>query len=630
MDDDPDRTKRQGEIPTVRWVDEPHPLRRETIEPGQIFAGHYRIFDIKAGGMGRVYLAEDLDAQRRGIDLKVAIKSVADQAELQRLSPRYGTDEQYAHLLMRFRREAMLWVRLRKHDNIILAMMVIDVGAKPYLVMEYANGGDLRTWIEQQRIGIAHAVNFARQFCRGMQYAVSAAGIVHRDIKPANVLISGNGLLKIADFGLAKAFDPEILEWPWRHEISSPDGQASRLGGGTLRYMPPEQFMSLRFADTRSDVFSFGTMFFEMLTNERLFARRNAYERALREERLPLADELNPAIPVRLSEIVDRCLRYEPDERYASFDALADDLTLFDVELPGRIDIVPDEHQMPFTQSIAILGETYSLISLGEFEAAAIRAQDGIDIDPDNAEHWINKGKAVAELKDIEEAQRLFRRATALQPENAIAWANRAWMTLISGNADGALGEATHATRLDPGFCDAWMCRGMCEKEVGRLDDAVESLRWSSELDSGNWKTHANLGFVLTDMGRLEDGLAALKRAAAINPRDPLLLAAIGRASMGGVMVNRLAGPSNFWRCPNCRAILRKNETTSTMARNIVGTVTCGGCRRSYGADDVYGGRYDLPEVELRCPTCSIQLRGPEVELLGEPCPSCNRPLPRA
>lgn len=94
-------------------------------------------------------------------------------------------------------------------------------------------------------------------------------------------------------------------------------------------------------------------------------------------------------------------------------------------------------------------------------------------------------------------------------------------------------------------------------------------------------------------------------------------------------MVRHLSGPSNFWRCPNCRAILQKREQFQfSPGATVTGMVTCGGCNRTYSHSDVYGGRYDMPEVELHCPSCSTHLRGPKDDLLGKPCPACNRTLP--
>jgi hypothetical protein len=94
-------------------------------------------------------------------------------------------------------------------------------------------------------------------------------------------------------------------------------------------------------------------------------------------------------------------------------------------------------------------------------------------------------------------------------------------------------------------------------------------------------------------------------------------------------MVKHLSGPSNFWRCPNCSAILQKRGSLGfSTGATVTGMVTCGGCQRTYSYEAVYAGRYDMPEVELNCPSCATHLRGPKEELLGYPCPACNRMLP--
>ena len=500
----------------------PTVAKRERIEPGTVLAGQYRIFGVKAGGMGCVYLAEDLAAKAKGIALKVAIKTVANFDEWQTARQSRGSsaeEARYTSLLVRFRREAMNWVRLGKHANIILAMMVIDVGQKPYLVMEYAEGGDLATWIKERRLSLPLAVNFAIQFCEGMKHAVRVAGMVHRDIKPANVLVQGRGTVKIADFGLAKAYGFSGLDFGG--PSSSDDRSLSVAGAGTLPYMAPEQFESLTRADTRSDIFSFGAMFYEMLTCRRLFEVRNAYEMSLSGEIPPPAHAANPLVPPSLSAIIARSVAYDPQDRYPSFDMLAADLTRIDESLPGRVPIPRDPTEMPaafHTPSIQILGETYSLISLGLYDDAARRAEEGIRADPDNAEHWINKGKALGELGDFAGAGLCFVRATELSPGDVHAWANLGWARCETGDPIGGLDAARRAISLDDEFGDAWMCYGCCKRAQSKYAEAVDALRRSTEFEPHNWKAHANLGVCLADMGQRTEALDALRRAIAINP----------------------------------------------------------------------------------------------------------------
>jgi len=97
------------------------------------------------------------------------------------------------------------------------------------------------------------------------------------------------------------------------------------------------------------------------------------------------------------------------------------------------------------------------------------------------------------------------------------------------------------------------------------------------------------------------------------------------------VKIERIQGPSRFWRCPSCGATLQKKENLMVEYpdADVGGSVTCGGCRESFDYLDVYTGKYDLPEIRFACPHCSKTLRGPADELLGKPCPACDKPIPK-
>ena len=297
--------------------------------------------------------------------------------------------------------------------------------------------------------------------------------------------------------------------------------------------MAPEQFRSLRLADTRSDIFSFGAMLYEMLTGVQLFASMNAAEMARLAAPVPDADEINPAVPRDLSAIVTRCLAYDPACRYQFFSDLFDALSRINEALPGGLPIPTDAQHAAraavLTPSLEVLGETYSLISLGRYEDAAACAQRGIDIDPTNHEHWVNRGKALGELKNFPAAQQCCVRATEMRPRDAQVWANLAWVTLVMGEATTALSQAKYATRLDNQFCDGWLARGCCERTLGQMERALRSLTRATELEPYNWKAHANLGFCLADVDRNTEAVTVLRRAAQINPKDAMVWSNIAR-----------------------------------------------------------------------------------------------------
>jgi serine/threonine protein kinase len=559
--------------------------QRQPIRPGQVLAGKYRIFDIKMGGMGTVYLADDLEARRRGVELKVALKTVVEYDEWKAWRESIGcesTECVYRESVNRFRREAAAWVRLGRHPNIVLAAIVIDIGEKPYLVMEYANSGDLRTWISHKRLSIPLAVNFTIQFCQGMQYAVNTAGMVHRDIKPANILIHNERLIKISDFGLAKCFFETVADATPAGRPSGPDVCLSSMGAGSRAYMAPEQFESLGKADTRSDIFSFGATLYEMLTSRPLFGMKTAYEMALFTEEVSPPQAANPEIPEQLGEIVLRCVAYVPEQRYQSFDALAADLSRVADELPDCVSPLPTDDQSDgFTPSVHALAESYSLMTLGNYARAATRAQDGIDGDPNNWENWTNRGKALAYLGDLNEALKCSHRATELNPMSAIPVAHLAWCKFELGDLHGAYDAAVKATKLDHSHSDGWLVRGRAEEKLGHVNEAIDSYKRSIDVEPHNWKAHASLGYCLLEHDRCSEAVDAFRKAVKLNPQDASLWKQLATANgkLGRLLDARAAidysiqleqGDSDSWAVRGL--ILWQSKATASEVRHCLET----------------------------------------------------------
>lgn len=488
--------------------------------PGALLAGRFRISAVKAGGMGRVYLAEDLDALQHGLQLQVAIKAVApyDHWRTARQGAGQAADEQaYAQLLARFRREAEAWVRLGKHDNIIWAAYVFDVGEQPYLLMEYADGGDLSQRIAAGAVPPSQAVNWALQFCHGMIHAVRTAGLVHRDIKPSNVLLGRGGVLKIADFGLAKAYDFLDTAAPDGPEKSA-EPLLSRFGGGTLPYMPPEQFFSLANADTRSDIFAFGAMLFELLTGHRLFPARAAYDQLrLREGPLPAAHTVNPAVPPALSAIVTRCVAFRRADRYQSFVEVRDALEEAAAADPQRLPIPRDT--VTLDAEAHAHGITASLINLGQFEKASTLAAQALNRFPHSPELWLNRGVALGHLGRFAESRDCFQRCVALRPGDAQGWAGLSESLLESGDTATAFAAAQRAVDLDADRYDGWFALGRCLDAMNSLPAAEQAYAEAVRLAPHQWKAQYLLGRCRLRQGRQRESLAALEQAVTLDPQ---------------------------------------------------------------------------------------------------------------
>jgi eukaryotic-like serine/threonine-protein kinase len=261
---------------------------------------HYRIVSkIGAGGMGEVYRARDTRLER-----EVAIKM---------LPPKYATD---ADRLKRFEQEARATSGLN-HPNIFT---VYDIGThegSPYIVAELLSGEELRGQLNGAGLPQRKAIDYAQQIAHGLA-AAHEKGITHRDLKPENLFVTTDGRVKILDFGLAKLR-------PQRNEVVSSEiateKQITDPGTvmGTVGYMSPEQVRGQN-VDHRSDIFSFGSILYEMLTGQRPFQRETMAETmtAILKEEPAEISEPNQKINPALERIVRHCLEKKPERRFQS------------------------------------------------------------------------------------------------------------------------------------------------------------------------------------------------------------------------------------------------------------------------------------------------------------------------
>src|SRR5678809_867612 len=269
--------------------------------------GHYKILSmIGKGGMGEVYLATDMR-----LDRSVAIK----------VSSREFND--------RFEREAKA-ISTLNHPNICT---LHDVGPN-YLVMEYIEGETLSKLIERGPLPLDKALQYAVQIVDALA-AAHAKGVIHRDLKPGNIIITRNGA-KVLDFGLAKV-SVENISPESAANIQTVTEPITRAGAilGTLYYMPPEQVEG-KDTDERSDIFSFGVVFYEMITGQRPFngdTQAAVLAALLKDQPAPM-NQRQPAVPRALERVVRKCLEKKPDDRWHSARDLKPTLELIDLDAP--------------------------------------------------------------------------------------------------------------------------------------------------------------------------------------------------------------------------------------------------------------------------------------------------------
>ncbi len=261
---------------------------------------HYRILEmIGVGGMGGVYLADDLLLNR-----KVALKFLLDVFT--------GDSERTA----RFEREAKLLASLN-HPNIAAIYGLEKAEGKHFLVLELVEGETLADQIKEGSISAEESLKLALQVAEALE-AAHEKGVIHRDLKPANIKVTTDGKVKVLDFGLAKAFTGDQAEVNLSNSPTLSD-MATQQGVilGTAAYMSPEQARG-KTVDKKADIWAFGVVLFEMLTGRATFEGRSVSDvlaSVLKSE--PEWNRLPPNLHPRIRLLLERCLEKEAKNRYS-------------------------------------------------------------------------------------------------------------------------------------------------------------------------------------------------------------------------------------------------------------------------------------------------------------------------
>ena len=275
----------------------------------QVIAGRYELKEtVGTGGMSTVYCAFDTLLERN-----VALKILHEQ---------YGGDAEYVE---RFRREARAVAQL-SHPNIVTVIDRGEEDGKQFIVFELIDGENLKELVERGGpLPVRRVLELGLEVGRALAFA-HAQGLIHRDVKPQNVLLNGDGLAKVTDFGIVRSLDAV--------------GQ-TETGTvlGTSHYIAPEQARGER-VDAQTDVYSFGVVLHELLTGEVPYTGDNFLSVAMKHVNDPVPSVLDtrPDAPIRLASLIERCLAKQPADRPASMDEVVAELEAVRAELDARAD----------------------------------------------------------------------------------------------------------------------------------------------------------------------------------------------------------------------------------------------------------------------------------------------------
>ncbi len=285
--------------------------KQGVLQPGDVLGGRFEILELLGeGGMGTVYKAID-----REVDHIVALKLIRPEMAV------------HPAILARFKQE-LLTARQVTHRNVIRIHDLSEVDGVKFITMEFVEGCDLRQLLmDRGKLPPEEAVEIIRQVCLALD-AAHSAGVIHRDLKPQNIMKHKQGRILVMDFGLARSLESDGMT------------QTGALMG-TVEYMSPEQALG-KHLDGRSDLFTVGLIFYELLTCKTPFKADTAMASLLKrnQERALPAAELDASIPKPLSDIVSKCLERDLNLRYQSAQEILADLDAWQGKRPISASVV--------------------------------------------------------------------------------------------------------------------------------------------------------------------------------------------------------------------------------------------------------------------------------------------------
>lgn len=257
------------------------------------------------GGMGEVYLASQVSLDRQ-VALKILSKEMAKKPGF----------------VERFVREARAMARI-DHPNAVKVYAADSDKGLHYVGIEYIDGQSMQDWIDQLgTLNVGDALNVTLACADALQHA-HELNLIHRDIKPDNILVTKKGVVKVADFGLAKALDDEDMSMT-----------QSGTGLGTPLYMPPEQARDAKNVDHRTDIYALGCTLYYFLTGKLPFTGDSVLKLIVAKEKgqYPAARSLNSKVPEKLSLMIDKMIQKDPKHRYSSCAEIINDLDQLGLE----------------------------------------------------------------------------------------------------------------------------------------------------------------------------------------------------------------------------------------------------------------------------------------------------------
>lgn len=514
----------------------------KNIKIGDLIGPNFKVINICGGegksGMGVVYIC--ILNETGGI---CALKTLQDHY--------INSDE----MNEAFFQEALIWIELEKHPNIVNAYSFDIIEDRPFILMEPILPDDNKRTNLQHHINTEFSpsvklyemlisdsdeenegiikikkernskiLDFAIQLCHGMEHLEKRKIRSHRDLKPDNIMITNDGILKITDFGFAitenELKNKSIIESSKDDEnvLDFSEDKIKRYYTGTYEYMAPENFEGL--FNSKSDIYSIGVILYQMINGGIPPFDADSYDgwRMAHQN-----DEVKPIDSI-IFRIIEKCLKKNPDDRYDNFVELRADLERSyqketgnpPTKLPPIEELTAEEH----------VNKAYSLSKLGFHEKSISELEVALTLNPNLIAAHMNLGMEFIITKECEQAINKFRDVIKIDPNNSIAYYNLA--TLSSRytdlnnkkQLDEVIDFYKEAIRINPQYIEAYVNMGKLLMDVGQVDAAILQFKNALNINPDFFEGIMNLGQAYVKKGCLDEAINLYEKAHKIKPED--------------------------------------------------------------------------------------------------------------
>lgn len=513
--------------------------------PGDVIAGHLEVKQCLRGGMAWVFVVFD-----RRDRVPRALKTFRWEG--------LADTRRRARWARAFQEEIRIWTALDSCPTLVQARWAQVLEGRLFLALEYVppppwdpNGipRSLRHYLLGEPLPEDRLWRWALELCHALtffhhQTTPNRALPCHGDLKPSNVMITPELGVKVTDFGVAACLSLASREVGKEATL----GSARRLPG-TPGYLSPEQYQGLADLEARSDIYNFGLVLHQMVTGspippfvESLPADPDeTYRRQRADSPSPLAHPLWP--------LLARCLAFDRDQRYGSFDELGEELArAYEAEVGKRFEPpAPEPTELwerenrastlvtlrlyeeaaaeaagvlqSAPDSVAALNVMAAVhVARGEYEAAQRYQTHALRLAPEDPRLLCNQAAICLQQRDPATAREHYTRALALDEASAEAYAGRARASLALGDPQRALSDLDRAIALRPREARARFARGLLHQDLGLLAEALADLQTAAELDPTSAEYQSGLGGALVAVGRDEEAEARFSAAIGLEP----------------------------------------------------------------------------------------------------------------